>query len=387
MDKEKVNRRAVFITPHNIFDLYGNGGVKATQRNYELMKRCFGEKNVYVCILGTQKITENLKDVSFFKQPRSNIEVLIAALFGCKCYFPWEERYILKTVQEKSPDIVFFDSSLLGRLIRRKKTYKTVVFFHNVEADYSWNKVKNEGIWHIPGFWISKINEKCAAKKANRIICLNGRDRDKIIKLYNRRADFCLPITFDDRFDIEKVQNHFKKEILFFGSLFQPNQLGVEWFMENVLPKLPDIVLNIVGKGFEKKRNDYKKYKNVQVIGSVDEPDEFYYRHAVVVMPIQYGAGMKVKTAEAMMYGRIVLATDEALEGYEVENVEGIYRCNTADEYVMRIREIFTGEMIPAYQTAVRECFLKKYNTKRVEDKFIRMIENIEETKVKNDIS
>lgn len=34
----KKNRQAVFITPHNIYDLYGNGGVKATQRNYELIK-------------------------------------------------------------------------------------------------------------------------------------------------------------------------------------------------------------------------------------------------------------------------------------------------------------------------------------------------------------
>lgn len=164
---------------------------------------------------------------------------------------------------------------------------------------------------------------------------------------------------------------------MFFGSLFQPNQLGIEWFMETVMTRLENITLNIVGKGFEKKRKDYEKYKNVRVIGSVEEPDEYYYRHAVVIMPIQYGAGMKVKTAEAMMYGRIILATDEALEGYEVENVEGICRCNMADEYITKINNIFSQQTIPAYQTAVRDCFLEKYDTRRIENKFFKMIDNL----------
>lgn len=373
----KKNRQAVFITPHNIYDLYGNGGVKATQRNYELIKRYFGEGNVHLCILGTQKTSVNLENTSVFRQPKSNVEVLLAALFGCKCYFPWQEGKILKTIKMKAPDLIFVDSSLLGRLIRKRFYGKTIVFFHNVEADYSWNKVINEGTWHLPGYWIARMNEKCAVKKADRIICLNRRDADKIEKLYNRNADFYLPITFDDKFDIKRVQCDYKKEIMFFGSLFQPNQLGIEWFMETVMTRLENITLNIVGKGFEKKRKDYEKYKNVRVIGSVEEPDEYYYRHAVVIMPIQYGAGMKVKTAEAMMYGRIILATDEALEGYEVENVEGICRCNMADEYITKINNIFSQQTIPAYQTAVRDCFLEKYDTRRIENKFFKMIDNL----------
>ena len=82
-------------------------------------------------------------------------------------------------------------------------------------------------------------------------------------------------------------------------------------------------------------------------------------------MPIFYGSGMKVKTAEAMMYGRIILASDEALEGYDVGNVNGIYRCNKAEEYIDVIEKIFNKQSIVRFQDDVRQCFLEKYETNK----------------------
>ena len=66
-----------------------------------------------------------------------------------------------------------------------------------------------------------------------------------------------------------------------------------------------------------------------------------------------------IKTAEAMMYGKTILASDEALEGYEVADVQGIYRCNTKEEYVKTIRLIEGKENY--YSEMVRQLFLTKY--------------------------
>lgn len=38
-----------------------------------------------------------------------------------------------------------------------------------------------------------------------------------------------------------------------------------------------------------------------------------------MVMPIFSGSGMKVKTAEALMYGKFLIGTKEAFEGYEID--------------------------------------------------------------------
>ena len=108
----------------------------------------------------------------------------------------------------------------------------------------------------------------------------------------------------------------------------------------------------------------------MNVIGSVDSTDEYYYSHAAVIMPIRYGAGMKVKTAEAMMFGRYIFASDEALEGYEVEGIDGIKRCNTAEEYIKEINYFFNSPLIPKYSTETRQLFLSKYETNSIKEIF-----------------
>lgn len=140
--------------------------------------------------------------------------------------------------------------------------------------------------------------------------------------------------------------------------------------MKEVMPKLRDIQLNIVGKGFESKKKEYEKYENVNVIGTVEEPDQYYYQHAAVVLPIRYGAGMKVKTAEAMMFGRRIFASDEALEGYDVQELPGITRCNEADEFAEAINLYFDKEETKPYEPEVRRRFMEKYETNCLMERF-----------------
>lgn len=372
-------KKVLFITPHDFFDIHGNGGVKVTRRNYDLLKMNFNEESVKLGLFRTKKHALCTKDALQFRLPENKMEILLSAIAGCRKYLPWDERKIVKILQAEKVDLLFMDSSTLGKLLRKPIADKTIVFFHNVEADYSFQKVKNEGLHYLPSLLATIINEKYAIKKADAIGCLNKRDAERIETLYGRKVDFYLPVTFEDTFDSKKASDDFQKEILFLGSSFAPNRISVEWFIENVMPKLSGIVLNIVGKGFEDKKEEYEKCHNVKVIGTVENTAEYYYRHAIVVMPIRYGSGMKVKTAEAMMYGRIILASDEALEGYETEGVKGIYRCNTAEEYAARINMIFANGVQDSYQPEVRKLFLEKYETGQVEKNFAKMITDLYE--------
>lgn len=99
------------------------------------------------------------------------------------------------------------------------------------------------------------------------------------------------------------------------------------------MPQLPECVLEIVGKGFEELKNQLTR-SNVKVIGGVDSLEPYYENAAAVVMPILYGDGMKVKTAEAMMYGKVIFASEEALEGI-------VLRSSKAFSAVQRQRNLF----------------------------------------------
>jgi hypothetical protein len=98
-----------------------------------------------------------------------------------------------------------------------------------------------------------------------------------------------------------------------------------------------------------------------------------------MVMPIRFGAGMKVKTAEAMMYGNCIFASNEALEGYAVENTNGIYRCNSAEDYISALSKFFSnGNTINnEFYEEVRGLFLEKYETVRFAQTFNSYMDGI----------
>lgn len=369
-------KKIFYITTQDICEKYGNGGAKISQRNYQLIEEYFGKSNIVLCTFSRKNINKNHDGEVVFQRAESPLQKMISALCGCKIYLPWKERAILKCIKSQKIDVLFIDGSTLGRLAKFNGDYKTIVFYHNIEADYAWNKVRNEGIQYIPSYMASRYNDKMATK-ADMIIGLNGRDSERLYQLYGRKMDYLLPATFTDVFDEKRVNNQYKREIIFVGSFFSANQVSIEWFMREVMPKLDNIVLNIVGKGFEVMKSAYEKIQNVHVIGSVHDLDEYYYRHAAVVIPIISGAGMKVKTAEAMMFGRVIFASDEALEGYDVDEVDDVHRCNSAEEYIMSINNYFEQKNMQEYSKGVRKLFLEKYESNKVKMDFFEKLHTI----------
>ena len=372
--------KIIFITTWDIFDECGNGGCKGSKKNYDLLCRKFGEENIIVIhmVLPTYvNYGKNSANIIQYNQPNGNIQSLLCCLFMCKMHHFYDETKIMKKIKELQPDVVFLDGSIEGKLLKRAAPYVQICFFHNIEADYAFNKVKNAGFFYIPSWIAAKFNERQAIKYANYIGSLNHRDSSILLNRYKRSTDFFIPVSFSDQFNEKKVKPNDTSRILFIGSYFGPNVDSLDWFVFNVMTKLPDISLDIVGRNFEKKKKDYSSYPNINVIGTVNNTSEYYYNHTVVVMPILYGAGMKVKTAEAMMYGRTIVASDEALEGYEVEGVKGIYRCNTVNEWIETLTLLCQKNNSVKYQPEVRALFLEKYETSKVGKELYRILDQI----------
>lgn len=353
--------RVLFIGGQNIFGKINNGGIQCSKRNYDLLRESVGKGNLYSAIIWNSK--ENIDNNIFFSRNETGKDSFAASLHLCRLYKFQEEKKIIKYINRVQPSIVFIDTSLFGRLIKKiNKEIKTIIFFHNVETNYILNQIKNNGLIYIPALFATIYNERIATKYADKVICLNNRDADVVWKYYKRKVDYLLPISFQDRFDLKKVcKDIHQKTLLFVGSNFQPNYKGVKWFVEEVMSELKEFTLLIVGKDFENERRSLEK-SNVRVIGTVDNLENYYYKYTNIVMPIFYGDGMKVKTAEAMMYGMNIFATAEALEGYDISSVNGIFRCNTKDEFIDNIRHNSEEEINRLCNEEIRECFLRKHS-------------------------
>lgn len=347
-----------------------SGGGQCALRNYEAIRGSVKNMDsVYTCIISKDydRLICNETEL-YIPGLKNNFQSVIAALSGDKCCKHKYLKNIWEFIEKINPDIIYIDTSKLGKMTKRvKQKYKkkTICFFHNVEADYSYNLIKNRGWQYVLSYLASRKNERMATQYADVLICLTRRDSDRIYELYGRRPDVKIPITFKDIYNESKVKIDKNKGLLFVGSLFPPNYDGIKWFVDNVMIQLPDIKLTIVGKNFEIKKEQLEK-DNVTVVGTVDNLSDYYYTYPVIVMPIQYGAGMKVKTAEALMYGKTIIATDEALEEYDIGETKGIHRCNTASEFVNAILSVFKD----LDENETRSVFLKKYEFSVAQQKY-----------------
>jgi glycosyltransferase involved in cell wall biosynthesis len=110
-------------------------------------------------------------------------------------------------------------------------------------------------------------------------------------------------------------------EVLFVGALDRlENQDAARWLLELIWPKvlaeLPDARLTIAGT--EPSRSLLRaaeSVENVQLTGYVDSLSPYYQRASVVVAPMRLGAGVKLKSVVAMLWGLPVVATSVAAEG------------------------------------------------------------------------
>lgn len=131
-------------------------------------------------------------------------------------------------------------------------------------------------------------------------------------------------------------------KLLFVGSNTAPNVLALEWFFKQVLPQLkknyPELTLDVVGgvsAAFLRGGAE-----GVTFHGVVDQLAPFYEKAAVVISPLTFGSGLKVKLIEAMAHGKAIVATSVTLQGVEQECASAVLRADDATTFARSITSL-----------------------------------------------
>ena len=195
-------------------------------------------------------------------------------------------------------------------------------------------------------------------------------------KYYKKRADYILPITFEDReFIVSKECTTEQVDLLYVGSYLAHNYQGLVWFIKEVMPHVKARLV-VVGRGMENLASKISMSQNIHIVGTVDSLEEYYLNADAVVMPIFMGGGMKVKTAEAMMYGKTIFASKEALQGYDVEGTKNIVECNSKEQFINKINNRFESSINRKFNHDVRDIFLNKYCTEKYLKGLMNIVDN-----------
>ena len=347
------------------------GGEQCTKRNYDMLCKAVGAENVEVYIIHNEENHSALW------------EYIKGALYMPSGYFFGLTPKRVRALAEKAKayDVVFIDRSVFGILAKALKEGgyqgKIITHFHNVEKQYFDDKVSKRLPFRDVLIRCADKNDAWACAYSDEIIALNKRDADSLQKFYNIQEPTLIPISLADKaIDMRKSKELTSRKLkcLFLGSYFTPNNEGIIWFMRNVAPKV-DIDIRVVGKGMKKLKEDEPELlKDIEVVSDAPELLPYISWADVMVLPIFSGSGMKVKTCESLMNGKNIIGTDEAFEGYEIEESVSGWRCNTADEFIACMNE-FAAHPRPRWNENARQCYLNHYSDQAVEKMFRELLD------------
>lgn len=267
----------------------------------------------------------------------------------------------LKRGLEDGASLLFVDQSVYGAACREAKALNprcaVAALFHNDERRYLLRSALRGGaaaeLLKLPS--VTRA-ERDAMERADLAIALSGRDADELERDYGRRPELILPPMVPDRRPAPKAYREGEPRYLFVGSAFKPNVEAARFLARRVMPLVPGS-LTVAGRGFDAYAAELGSAR-VRVLGFVEDLDGLYARADAVASPVPWGSGIKVKTAEAFMYGMPFVGSPEALEGYDAA-AAGARTARSPADYAQALTELRDPEHYAAAAAAARSYYLR----------------------------
>ena len=358
-----MHKKVLYIWFKRYTGILEGGGI-INQRNFNMLCDIFGKENVD----------------SFYVHDENEKKTLWTFLRTATLFFFGYHNGLTPTMVKNillkadSYDYVFLSTSLFGKVAKKLREGGSkaciITHFHNVESIY-YDAV-------LPKFILgrsiiincAKRNDYYSCKYSDEVITLNKRDAKLLKVLHGKDVKHIIPIALKDKGNVQysDVTTARKPLCLFIGSNFPANAEGVLWFVKNVLPFV-DINFKIVGKGMSKLKEKNECLNNIDVESDVPDLRQYFMEADFMILPIFSGSGMKVKTCEAMMYGKNIIGTDETFEGYDVDFRKIGGKCNTAVEFIDCIN-YYISNPVPRFNKYSRCVFKENFSEKAIFNAF-----------------
>ncbi len=134
------------------------------------------------------------------------------------------------------------------------------------------------------------------------------------------------------------------KNIAFIASAYLPNRDAINWFIANCWPSISvkyNVQLSIYGTvcfGL-----DLHGQQQIACKGFVVDTDRIYEEADIVVNPVRFGAGLKIKNVEALAHGLPLVTTTHGARGIETGINTAFLVANEADDFVQSICAVIEG--------------------------------------------
>lgn len=301
-------------------------------------------------------------------------------------------QLIQSTIDQEQFDLIHFESLFVTQYVQwihtqkgaKKNSTPCIYRSHNIEykiwellAQTTKNPIKR---WYLKLLAKRlKTFETTISKRFEAIVCISPIDL-KDCQTWGLKAQLLqLPggIVANHETTISPNDNLYHLAYM----NWMPNQEAMEWFQSEVWPIVhkqhPSVHFYMAGKGMPDR---YFKWNTTyfHVQGEVESANEFAKDKGILVVPLNSGSGIRMKTIEAMMEGKAVVTTVIGANGLIVEKDKDCLIAHDAHSLAEALSQLILN---PELRTKIAKngqlTALKNYENTAVSSAWKRLYEGL----------
>ncbi len=281
------------------------------------------------------------------------------------------QRYFTDILKENEYDVIILFYTYFANLLKDKDIKAKKVYFMEdcmFLQQYSWDKDTVEGVT------VGKLLDEEIERLSyfDEIFCISYDEKIFYEKVVGKNIHF-FPHLLPD--DVKKVQTPVEKrrwDVFFIGFNNPFNLEGLNWFLDEVYPKLDNGIKVLLAGSVTK--NIETKYQNIDIIPFIPDLDEIYEDVKIVVCPMFRGTGMKIKVVEAMSKGVPVVCNERGTDGFPDKNMCGCLVTQDAEEFAGYINRLLEDR--ERYKEATGKM-QEYYNLTFQREKYVHVLKEV----------
>jgi len=282
--------------------------------------------------------------------------------------------------QNKFDTVILESIYLLPYLdLFKNKGIKVIVRAHNIEHEV-WSSMANNATLFLKKWYFNKLAKQLKKyeitqlKKVDGIISITEEDARFFQQFEPNVLTTAIPTSVKTDFPLP---DYSLSDFYFLGAMdWKPNEEGIEWFLNDVIPEgLKGTQFFLGGKSLKKNQFNHPSVVNV---GEVENALDFISQHGICVIPLHSGSGLKIKLLENMAMGKPIITTTEGIRGVDVEHEKQVLIADDPNEFrALMYRLHFDKKLRKKLGTSSRTFIQNNYSVDKLTRRLIAFIKDI----------
>ena len=296
---------------------------------------------------------------------------------------------LIEVLQNEQFDVVQLEMLYMApyvQTIREHSKAMIVLRAHNVEHKI-WERIAKETRSPFKRWYINHLAKTLKEYELNALETVDGiaaitRKDAAFFRKYCSKPIIDIPYGVYPEEFMPKYEIEGHPKFYHIGSMnWMPNEEGIRWFIDEVLPKtvekVPTFVYHLAGRNMPEWLKELKN-PNVEVVGEVPDAKEFVANHDVAIVPLLSGSGIRIKIIESMAIGKTVITTRVGAEGILYDEDVNVIIAENKAKMVEAIRVINENPQIAVkIGQAARKLVEETYDNRKIIARLLMFYEQI----------